>query len=458
MNTFLTNSNIINSNIINVKCQYFTAFDRILKHSLVILYAISLIGHKMNQTKKRLSIIKLAISITDIDTIHLQTLKLTPIKTDVKINEILTLLQAGNYAQAQGLITTYIETAPDEVLQRTSQEESSQTTKDTISDDDQAIIDEFNLFVTPPNNHSQKPLEIDINNYAGIEPKITKDKRSIDFDSLLNIDAKDVLPDNIDINLSNPRQTDATQDTFFESAKDDTSEIFLEDNTIPTDTFFEDTPVESIVDSKIKDAPFLEENGLHYDEEKEEKEVFSTPMHTDKESTLLYEAMPHISQKLISMKKQYPLIQQTNEKFETVESLLSKIATEGYTETEIEEMINYIKKLLEKEKYTEAAQLLLVCGATESKFAQLMLARELFTGSMLTKNIPEAFTLINTLAIEDYPEALCDLGQFYENGIGTTTDPMKAEGLYKEAVNLGIKRAKKHYARLKKHNRGFFKS
>jgi len=86
-----------------------------------------------------------------------------------------------------------------------------------------------------------------------------------------------------------------------------------------------------------------------------------------------------------------------------------------------------------------------------------MLARELYTGSVLTKNINESFTIMNTLANDDYPEALCDLGQFYENGIGTTADTMKAEGLYKEAVDLGIKRAKKHYNRLKKYNRGFFK-
>ena len=157
------------------------------------------------------------------------------------------------------------------------------------------------------------------------------------------------------------------------------------------------------------------------------------------------------------MKKRYPLIQTSYEKFDTVESLLTKIAQDGYTESEIEEMIAYIQKLIKKTKYTEAGQLLLVCAATASKFAQFMLARELYKGSILRKNIPEAFTLMNTLAIDDYPEALCDLGQFYENGIGTTPDLVKAEGLYKEAVNLNIKRAKKHYTRLKRHNRGFLK-
>jgi len=140
-----------------------------------------------------------------------------------------------------------------------------------------------------------------------------------------------------------------------------------------------------------------------------------------------------------------------------VQSLLLKIEKESYTEVEIEETINYIYKLIEKAQYTEAAQLLLVCAATESKFAQFILARELYKGSILTKNINESFSLMNTLAHDDYPEALCDLGQFYENGIGTSPDSIKAEALYKEAAGLGIKRAKKHYNRLKKQNRGFFK-
>ena len=410
----------------------------------------------MNQTKKRLSIIKLAISITDIETIQLQVLKLAPIKTDSKIQEILKLLQANNYAQAQGLITTYIETAPDEIQQRTSQKDEP-----TLSEDDQAIIDEFNLFVTPTNDTTQQTLEIDINNFASIEPKITKEKHTIDFDSLLNIDADDVLPNNIDIDLSYASQANQEKDNFFEEAPEIDIKPFLDEEHITKDTFFEDmieetTEEEAIVNHiEVKSSKEVFTATQAHNEE--EQDIFNTPISEETIKSSSYVAMPHISEKFMSMKKRYPLIQKNYEKFETVESLLDKIATDGYTEEEIEEMISYIKKLIEKAKYTEAAQLLLVCGATESKFAQFMLARELYIGSVLTKNIPEAFTLMNTLAIDDYPEALCDLGQFYENGIGTTPDHMKAEGLYKEAVNLGIKRAKKHYTRLKKNNRGFFK-
>jgi hypothetical protein len=405
----------------------------------------------MNQTKKRLNIIKLAISITDIETIQLQILKLTPIKTDTNIQEILTLLQAGNYAQAQALISHYIDTAPDEVLQRTSQTKEKE--EEIISGEDQALIDEFQLFVTPTTSKTEVE-EIDINDYPSIQPKIKKEKNSNDFDSLLNLDADEVLKDNINIDLS--RTQTEEKDSFFKNESEEIFESLLDETSIKKDTFFEE--IEELP-TEFEEEPqvILDEKTSNDDKKHDEEDIPSEPISEEIITLKEYKAMPYISQKFISLKKQYPPIQKTYEKFDTVESLLTKIADKGYSETEIEEMITYIYKLMEKAEYTEAAQLLLVCAATESKFAQFMLARELYTGSVLTKNIPEAFTLMNTLAVDDYPEALCDMGQFYENGIGTSPDLVKAEAFYKESSNRGIQRAKKHYTRLKKLNRGFFK-
>ncbi len=400
----------------------------------------------MNQTQKRLSIIKLAISITDLETIQLQILKLSPMKSDSKIQEILTLLQSESYGQAQALITDYIETAPEEIHQRSAQT----PTVPIISDQDQEIIDEFQLFVTTKDKETSEILEIDINDYASKEPKITKNQDSVDYDALLNLDVDDVLSDNIDIDISHNDKKEEVEDIFFNLPSKESVD-FLFDDHVPKDTFFDTEKKEDTEIEKNQEDPIEETI-------QEEKNILNTPVTNEKESLLSYKAIPHISQKLISMKKQYPPIQKTYEKFDTVEALLIKIAQDGYTETEMEEMIKYIEKLIGNAKYTEASQLLLLCGATESKYAQFILARELYKGSVLTKNIQESFTLMNTLATDDYPEALCDLGQFYENGIGTSQDLMKAEGLYKEALNLGIKRAKKHYSRLKKINRGVFKS
>jgi len=86
----------------------------------------------MNQTKKRLQIINIAISLTDIETIQLQILKLAALRSDPKLQEIIAGLQAQNYAQTQALITKYIETPMEEIVQRTPQ-------------NDQEIIEEFLL-------------------------------------------------------------------------------------------------------------------------------------------------------------------------------------------------------------------------------------------------------------------------------------------------------------------------
>lgn len=407
----------------------------------------------MNQTQKRLSIINHAISITDVETIQLQVLKLGQLKTDEKIQEILTMIQTENYGQAQGLITRYIEAPTENILQRTSQE--AQT---IMAAEDQAIIDEFDLFIT--SGSQQKPQEFDINDFFIDEfPVKPKETNSVDLEALLNIDVDNVLTDNIKLEVTHP-----SKDTFFEYSKARTKQT-IDTSNIPKDTFFdteetvkietvkkeitseEETPTEETTiienDSFIENDPF--------------KEIKPTLNIQEKIHPTQYNAIPYIAQKLISMKKQYPPIEKTYEKFDSVEDLLRKISQEGYTEEDIEETLDTIKKLSEEKNASEAVQLLLVCAATESKFAHFMLARELYKGVLLIQNIPEAFTKMYSLAMEDYPESLCDLAQFYEHGIGISKDKKKAEQFYKEAMDLGIKRAENHYIRLKKQNHGFFK-
>lgn len=411
----------------------------------------------MNQTKKRLSIINHAISITDVETIQLQISKLALLKTDLKIQEIVTAIQSENYAQAQGLINQYIETPTDNILQRTSQKAQA-----TMAAEDQAIIDEFDLFIT--SNTDEKPQTIDINDFLldelPVRTKVeTKKVDHSDFDALLNIDIDNVLTDNIEMDVAH-----TSKDTFFESPKEKKTQT-IDTSPIPKDTFFdteETAKEEPVTEETPKEEMITQETESIIQQELPSKEEplkeLNPAIKTEEESrSYHYKAIPYIAQKLISMKKQYPPIERSYEKFDSMENLLKKISQEGYNEEEIEETLTYIKKLTEESKETEAAQLLLVCAATESKFAHFMLARELYKGTLLTKDVPEAFTQMHSLALEDYPEALCDLAQFHEHGIGTGKDTKKAEQFYKEAIDFGIKRAEKHYKRLKKQNRGFFK-
>lgn len=491
----------------------------------------------MNQTKKRLSIINLAISITDIETIQLQVLKLGLLQTDLKIQEIITALQAENYAQAQGLITLYIDTPTENILQRTSQKKKPVTTES-----DKTTIDEFQLFVTedkdekttaidindfyvdafesredqskedqskekevikevnlddflndalniePPHpikaEEKEVIQEIDINDFfkhgseAQNSPKQSEESirgidindflndalqieksverpqsKSADFDALLNIDSDDVMATNITLDIS-----DTSNDTFFRSENLQEKES-IDTSDIPKDTFFD---IQEPITEKLYENERKEEIEQFTEKKREKEETFfhdvKPALEVQEETNPSdYKAIPYIEQKLENMKKQYPAAEEDYKEFSTVENLLKKISREAYTEEEIVETHTYIKKLIEEAQYSHAAQLLLACAATESKFAQFMLARELYKGTVLKKNIPEAFNMINTLAMDDYPEALCDLGQFHENGIGTKKDIKRARELYKEAMELGIKRAGAHHARLRKRRRGFFR-
>ena len=448
----------------------------------------------MNQTKKRLSIINLAISITDIETIQLQILQLGPLRTDEKIQEIITALKAENYVQAQGLITDYIETPTKVILQRTFQKEQE---KRKIQDNN--TIDEFNLFTEPEDSSEIKNLDfydmVALSN--DVEEKKPKEvEKNIDFDSLLNIDTDDILPNNIKLKTNNhasntfwdaPEEInmhsdDIPRDTFFDTEEkitkpieeklteelftnniaENTEEIIEEEliqNEVMEETLEEsiEEPLEVLYSAKENQEE--EENIETFGEEtkKELKELKPQKQNDEtKTENTKYKAIPYIDQKFKNMHVQYPPAQETLEIFPSVTAWLEKISHEGYCEEDIEEMMKKIDSLGVAHK-EEAAQLVLITAATESKYAQFKLARALYKGEILQKNLPESFTLINRLAThDDYPEAICDLAQFYEYGIGIDKDKKKAELLYKEAMDLGIKRAVEHYKRIKKQNKGLF--
>ena len=105
----------------------------------------------MNQTKKRLSIIELAISITDIETIQLQTLQLDPLRFDTKIDEILTLLEDENYGLAQNLIKDYIDMPQETVIQRIQEEDIS---------DEQAVFDAYDFLIDPTSKDLEDTEEL----------------------------------------------------------------------------------------------------------------------------------------------------------------------------------------------------------------------------------------------------------------------------------------------------------
>jgi hypothetical protein len=401
----------------------------------------------MNQTKKRLSIINLAISIGDTETIQLQILKLAPLKRDEKIQEILHGLQEENYAQTQALITDYIETAPDEIHQRTMFE-----TQNANEEEEEAIIEEFDLFrVKPEESHEEVDDILDTKNTKSTESASTvSTSQEVDFDDLLNLKSDEVLPNTLEMS-----QTLSSADDFFDLP--DGEKPYNYTDIIEKDDFFFQESDNDTENTNIDTVPPSPEEEKNKPDISIQKMSASNLRKTNPDIPEIYEPIPYIDQKLKHIRTQYPATEETEETYPTVDAWMTQIKNEGYRESDIEEMMSHIIKLAQEEHKAEAAQLLLVSAATKSKFAQFMLARELYKGNVLQQNLPEAFTLINHLAMEeDYAEAICDLGQFYEHGIGIDKDKKRAEELYREAMELGIKRAKAHYNRLKKENKSLF--
>ena len=417
----------------------------------------------MNQTQKRLSIIKLAISIGDKETIQLQMLKLAPLKTDRKIQEILRGLQAENYAQTLPLITEYIETPPEAILQRTVQDEIQ------TPEEDEAIIEEFDLFRVPAKETPEQTNEIvnieEFENADTFDTSLPEKDEKINYDSLLNLQSDDILQGNIYIQQTRLEEED---DDFFENRNE--TENFNYTEVIEKDDFFHN-------ESAFPDPLPEESDDIQTDENlQRELSDFENPtvpesVVTDpgqsgteaieaeetSETVTYYDPLPYIDQKFKNMLTQYPPVELPSRSYASVNTWLQKIATEGYTETAIETLIETVMQRSKEDEKAEAAQLLLIAAATHSPYAQFILARALFKGDVLEQNLPEAFTLINRMAMDDdYPEAICDLAQLYEHGIGVEADEERAQALYKEAMERGIKRAKAHYERLSKTNKGLF--
>ena len=236
----------------------------------------------MNQTKKRLSIINLAISMTDIETIQLQILKLGLLKSDDKIQEIIETLYETNYAQAQALIIEYIETPHHEILQRTFQKEKEKFQQEKRTHgrfQDKVIYEEVAPTITPkekteeeriaerdlfniPTENVAGPTVIDLNDMINMhnkhQEKIQEKEKDVDFDSLLSIKSDDVMPNNIKIDLETSKskedfwELDETEpdinpiekDTFFDA---EIPEVMTRNEPIETkDEEIEETPLEDI--------------------------------------------------------------------------------------------------------------------------------------------------------------------------------------------------------------------
>ncbi|HEO98333.1 MAG: sel1 repeat family protein [Campylobacterales bacterium] len=406
----------------------------------------------MNQTQKRLSIIKLAISITDIETIQLQISKLRLLRADPRIQRIIDALESESYAQSQILIQEYIDNPIQEVHQRVPEENKKRSYTERELD----LIDQFDLFVTN-NNEDKEHQIIDIDQYLQSAAAASKKPSEPDLDKLLEMDEeprkreRHILPQEDPHFFREDTQSESTT-----QKTDESSEYPYKEEkrwATPAGTA-EEEPVEVTAASEEQKPETEAETGTVSQKAAKSSEVqaFSEKTAGTQKSDTNYRPIFSIEQQFHDASQKYPLLVKSTEPYDSVKRWLAQISDEhGYTKSDVENVVHKALKLAQEDspaQNAEAAELILLCGLTEDEFGQLILARELFKGKFFEKNTSEAYKRIEQLAAKEYPEAICDLAQFYEYGIEAKKNIKRAKALYEKAMHFGIKRALRHFERL----------
>jgi len=293
-----------------------------------------------------------------------------------------------------------------------------------------------------------------------------------DLESEQEVSASEVLAEVLEANESQPAekssqpQAEAEESSPIEEVPEGAEEISME-SLLTEDPLEVDTPMQpqhrSAVPEQVQrqeaEAPTqtlkqvsAELAAAAAKAEITEPEPRQTPQIKRKEDytkeNRRYPPISYIDQKFRNMRHQFPQVEELDGIIDEVKRLLTQMSTEGYTDNDIKDAISFFQQKKSEGNIAEAAQMLLIAAASESKYAQLLLARELFKGEVLKTDYPEAFTQINRLAEHDYPEAVCDLAQLYEYGYGIKKDKKTALLLYEEAAEMGVARAQKHVERL----------
>ncbi|MBN2768081.1 MAG: SEL1-like repeat protein [Campylobacterales bacterium] len=373
----------------------------------------------MNQIKKRLEIIKIAISMTDSETIRLQLLKLEPFEIDPKLDEIIDLLKIKNYAQAQYLISEYIN--PTKIIEEESEnkkEDSREITREkTYTQKKHSIIEEFQIIMPSSKDEDEDEDDKDIeeNPYQDITP------------------AHKVL---------------------LEAMEDEENEQYLEPN-IEEDIEIDEEEIPQEYDEN--EVPQKENN--KYDVEYEEYEEITEDEETSENEELQeedveekYDPAPikDIEERFEQIYGVYDFYHQTDTRYQSTKIWITQIKNRGVNNSSLQAMLQHIENLKGRDDTSEAAQLICVCAATNLQLGRLLLARELYRGKLASQDEVEAYKIIHELAQEEYDEALCDLGQFYEFGVAVSKNEKKAKELYEKAIALGLQRAKSHLERINK--------
>jgi hypothetical protein len=405
----------------------------------------------MEEITTRFEIIRLAVNLGDFRTIDLQCERLRSLSLDEKLNEIIDLLESRNYRQALYEMKHYARNLEDEFFVSGSENEKPKSAR-----------------TSPPETTKRPPQGLfDL----GEAEEDEEEERVLNLDDILRLSEmgtdKSVeyrAAPEFEIGFEEPAPASEEEEPSSERVGAETvsDEEPLEPEAGTLEEEAERGEVaEMLSESESEDREErVLENGETEAEPKTGEVAVSrreTAAETvsgfheahERKASRRHPPISYISQKFRNMIHQFPPVDPEGPMPPEVEEMQGKISREGYTDEEIEEFLRRYQEYKAEGKRTEAAMVLLLAAATESQFAQFLLARELFRGEIIEEDHAEAFTQINTLADQNFAEAICDLGQFYEHGVGIGKDRQMALLLYEEAAEMGVARARKHYERLK---------
>ena len=397
----------------------------------------------MNQIKKRLEIIKIAISMTDSETIRLQLLKLEPFEVDPKLDEIIDLLKIKNYAQAQYLITEYID--PTKITEEPpiEQKEEDQETKRTKNDISKkhSIIEEFQIIMPG-----------------------SKEDEEVQEEKSQNSSLHKTIPPHRILLEAQENEEELIEDDSHETSCEDESQTHQNEELQQKQEIEEEYIEEYYTKYNEGEEPYEEYSGNdenNNEPESEDAETTDESFDNASDNEIQEKSKPapiyDIEERFEQIYGVYDFLHETDTRYQSTKIWITQIKNRGVNDSSLQAMLQHIENLKKRDDTSEAAQLICVCAATNLQLGRLLLARELYRGKLVTQDEVEAYKIIHELAQEDYNEAVCDLGQFYEFGIAISKNEKKAKELYEKAFSSGLQRAKAHLERISKKNGIFSK-
>jgi len=440
---------------------------------------------ELKEISKRLEIIKLSISVNDSETIKVQSNYLKSLNS-INLNEISSLLENRNYRQALYLIKKFKE---DNNLTLVDSSFANDETENVLNIDDMLKMGPINqetinyykessytqddIAAFSQNISSRKensgnapteeeiielPPEEEITTPSKEETKETnltyaKEKEESQKPTQLNkaiADANNDTPlDEISSQVLNKKEEAKRTQVISKyktlRSKFAKKEKKQEETKKPKTSFA--SKMKNLAAKKKK--PEIKKETI-----KEEQEELNKPNRPEKND--IYPPIPHIENKYRQAFILYPPIKESEVWVEEVAKFLRYIASNSYTDLDLNKFFDEYKHYLDNGDIARASQFILLAGCTDSRYSQFLVARELFKGKLLKRNIKKSYDLMSKLANSGYADAICDLGQFYEYGIGIPENKKTALKLYEKAFELGLQRATKHINRIKETQSGIF--